>query len=259
MSHARAYISVSRPPSWEVGQRGGNHLRGDRISYEVSRSQAELILGAAYFAYHRGLPFNRWITINLSKAGIVDELAAQSIRIFLKAAADAVKYWGGDFAATWVRENGFNANGDPTGTHVHILAHIPPRLVGQFKNAQSGWMSRIRISDRHRAGTIKGKPIDGFSSMISGHPLVYAQSLYQLVSYQLKSASQDTLAALHLGKPHKRGGEILGKRCGTSQNIGRAAWKKSGMALPAYWLAAELSGHHFLQPAALRSCDSLMS
>lgn len=253
MSHARAYISVSRPPSREVGRRGGNHLRGNRISYEVSRSQAELILGAAYFAYRRGLPFNRWITINLSKAGIVDEEAAQSIRIFLKTAADAVKYWGGEFAATWVRENGFNLDGDPTGTHVHILAHIPPRLVPQFKNAQRGWMSRIRMSDHHRAGTIKGKPIDGFNSMISGYPLVYAHSLYKLVSYQLKSAVPDTLAALHLGKPHKRGGMILGKRCGTSQNIGRAAWKKARIAPPAFWLAADLGCEHFRQPAARRS------
>lgn len=226
MSHARAYISVSRPPSWEVGQRGGNHLRGDRISYEVTRSQAKLILGAAYFAYRRGLPFNRWITINLSKAGIIDELAAQSIRIFLKAAADAVRYWGGEFAATWVRENGLRADGEPTGTHVHILTHIPPHLVRQFTIAQMGWFSRVRLSDRHRKGTIDGAEIDGFEAMLEGHPYVYALSLHKLVSYQLKSALSDTLAALHLGKPYQDGGMILGKRCGTSQNIGRAAWKK---------------------------------
>jgi len=241
MSHARAHISVSRPPSREVGQRGGNRLRGDRISYEVSRSQAKLILGAAYFAYRRGLPFNRWITINLSKAGIVDELAAQSIRIFLKAAADAVKYWGGEFAATWVRENGVNANGDPTGTHVHILAHIPPHLVRQFIIAQVGWFSRVRLSDRHRKGTIDGYEIDGFETMIEGLPHDYACSLHKLVSYQLKSASQDTLAALHLGTPYQDGGMILGKRCGTSQNIGRAAWEKAKIAPPAFWLPSDLS------------------
>lgn len=240
MSRARLYISNSRPPSRKGGPRGGNYLRGDRISYHVTRPQAELILGAAYFAYRRGLPFNRWITINLSKAGIIDDIAAERIRAFLKIAGDRIKYWGGEFAATWVRENGLTRDGLPTGSHVHILAHIPPRFLRQFQNAQRGWLSRLRLSERHQNGTIRGKAVAGFNQLEKSDHHHYVQNLYQLVSYQLKSALPDTLAALHLGKPHQRGGMILGKRCGTSQNIGRAAWKKAGIKLPKCWPASDL-------------------
>lgn len=240
MSHARAYISVSRPPFREVGLRGGAHLRADRISYHIARRQAELILGAAYFAYCRGLPFNRWITINWSKAGIIDELAAESTRAFLKAAADSVKYWGGEFAASWVRENGLTHDHEPTGSHVHILAHIPPDLMKRFTNAQRGWLSRIRMSERHNRGTLRGKATGGYRALETGCPLYYAHNLHQLVSYQLKSALPNTLAALNLAKHHQHGGMILGKRCGTSQNIGRTAWKRAGIMPPRFWLPADL-------------------
>lgn len=200
------------------------------VTLQVSRKQAELIIGSALCAYRRGTPLNRHITINWSQAGIVDSCAARHTGAFLKKVADRIKYWGGEFAATWVRENGIRANRMRSGTHVHILAHIPIHHERRYFRLQGRLLKNLNASGAYTAKTVKTRPIK--SRTLSDGPTIksYAKNLCDVVSYQLKSVPPLDVAELGLTKKHRDGGRIVGKRCGTTQNIGRAAQALAGLS-----------------------------
>lgn len=222
---------------WEDSRTSREHPPG-KVTLQVSRKQAELIIGSALCAYRRGTPLNRHITINWSQAGIVDSCAARQTGEFLKKVADRIKYWGGEFAATWVRENGIRANRLRSGTHVHILAHIPINHEQRYFSLQRRLLKDLSASGAYRGKTLKTRPVKGRA--LSDGPTIqsYAKNLCDVVSYQLKSVQPIDMAELGLTKRHRDGGRIVGKRCGTTQNIGKGAQalaglSPDGMTLPA--------------------------
>jgi len=204
----------SAPSSATIPQvgHGGARLKASRTSDGLTMRQALLIIDAAMMAAHIGLPLNRHITVHWAAAGIADDRAAKATTAFLKYLRD---WLGGGTAYVWVRENG-----DSKGTHLHILAHIPPgrRMSGARSRR---WLERI-TGQPYRPGTIKTRCIAGHRA--SDGP-IYAANLRAALDYIRKGAYPD--AAAIIGIDHESGGRIIGKRCGTSRNIGMGANRRT--------------------------------
>ena len=166
------------------------------------------MLAAALFARMIGRPLNRHITVHWEAAGVPDAVAATATTAFLK----YLREWlHGATAYTWARESG-----EGKGSHVHILMHIPSGR--RWTGARSRrWLERIARRP-YRVGTIRTVRIRG-----SGEPdgAVYSANLHAVLAYVLKGV--DTEAAAVLGIEQEAGGLIVGKRCGTSRNIGAKA------------------------------------
>lgn len=89
---------------------------------------------------------------------------------------------------------------------------------------QKGWLRRIS-GRKYRDGVIHSKPIGGRLGLETGNPALHAHNLKMAFDYICKGAPQAVLDAFGLERKHEPGGRIIGKRCGTSQNIGAKARK----------------------------------
>ena len=196
---------------------GGARNRGDRTSEGLTLKQANGIIEAAQFAGAIGLPLNRHMTVHWEHAGVTDSRAAKAIGAFLTLARDWLRKQGERFASIWVRENG-----DGKGSHAHILMHVRPEMARAFTGNQRRWIRHVS-GNPYRAGTIHTARIGGTLRAASSAPDHYAANLWAVVSYIAKSAAPAAIALLSLTKPHEPGGQVIGKRCGWSQNIGRKA------------------------------------
>lgn len=196
-----------------VGSWGGARNSACRTSASLTEKQVELLAGAAAFAHRIGLPLNRHVTLHWQHAGIADDVAALATTAFLKLLLDSIRKSGGDGAALWARENG-----DGKGSHAHIIAHVPAAQLGMVKRLQRRWV-RKATGQPYRAGTLHGRPVAGGSPGDAR----YHANLEAVVRYVVKGADTDA-ARLHGLTRLEPGGAVIGKRCGTTQNIGRAAW-----------------------------------
>ncbi len=108
----------------------------------------------------------------------------------------------------WSRES------DPsTGSneHLHILTHIPPKLIRRFRDNASGWFTRAAEIDIRRADYRVRRTASGKQRSAIG--------------YLTKNSPQ---AAYGRPREYRKGGPILGKRAGCSRNIdvsARAIWE----------------------------------
>ena len=122
----------------------------------------------------------------------------------------------------WAHEN-TPGNSHDKGGHCHLLAHVPANLVPVVTALQRGWLRRI-TGQPYRARVIHSKPIGGRLGLEAGNPDLHAVNLAAVLAYVLKGASPES--ATHFGLERlEPGGRVIGKRCGTSQNIGRKARK----------------------------------
>ncbi|KPF88610.1 hypothetical protein IP81_17905 [Novosphingobium sp. AAP83] len=116
----------------------------------------------------------------------------------------------------WVHENS-----DQKGGHCHLLVQVPANLVAVLTKLQRGWLRRL-TANPYRKRVIHSKPIGGRLGLEVGNVELHMVNLEAAVAYILKGACPQV--ALHFGilllEP---GGKIIGKRCGTSQNIGQKA------------------------------------
>ena len=137
-------------------------------------------------------------------------------------------------AWAWVRENG-----DTKGSHVHILLHVPPNIntdekrgqrpadntagkrLGGLGNKQLRWL-RLITGNPYCPGTIRTERIGGTVSAAVKAPAVYRANLAYVVGYINKGAFPAAVRSLSLDRV-EAGGNIIGKRAATSQNIGPAA------------------------------------
>jgi len=197
--------SAPSPAPLPQAGHGGARLKASRTSDGLTLRQACLLANATMMAAHIGLPLNRHITVHWAAAGVADHRAAKATTAFLKYLRD---WLGGGTAYVWVRENG-----DSKGTHLHILAHIP--LGRRMSGARSRrWLEKI-TGQSYRPGTIMTRCIAGHRAPDGP---IYAANLHAALDYIRKGAYPD--AAAIIGIDHESGGRIIGKRCGTSRNIG---------------------------------------
>ncbi len=205
------------PRKAAISGHGGARNRADRTNDCLTLEQCRMLIASAMTAMETGRAFNRFITVHWESAGIADGEAMAATTAFLK----ALREWAGAMAYIWTRENG-----DGKGSHSHILAHMPAGK--HWRGALSRrWLERI-TGKSYRRGVILTRRIVG-----AGQPdgALYQTNLQAVLDYILKGADPD--AAVALGIAHESGGQIIGKRCGTSRNIGRrvAGWQDRAASL----------------------------
>jgi len=132
--------------------------------------------------------------------------------------AKALARHGSGTAWLWAHENC-----GPKGGHCHLLAHVPADLVPVVTGLQRGWL-RLITGQPYRARVIHSKPIGGRLGLERGNPDLHTINLAAALAYVLKGASPEAASQFALERLEP-GGRVIGKRCGTSQNIGAKARK----------------------------------
>lgn len=125
------------------------------------------------------------------------------------------------------KARGFREGENPARWRGHIAQILPPRsrlpghLVPVVGRLQRGWLRRI-TGQPYQARVIHSKPIGGRLGLEVGNPHLHAANVEAVMAYVLKGASPEVAAQFGLERL-EHGGRVIGKRCGTSQNIGPAA------------------------------------
>jgi len=208
-------LSARPSPFKPIVGRGGARNRSSRRTLAISDKADENLNDAAAFAKAAGMPFNRHTTIHWESAGVTD--AAAATRHFMKVLARLIRARGYAFAGLWARENG-----PDKGEHVHILWHGPEDLP-----ELSGWLRRIMkaCGARRKAGVYYTRAVGRVLGAASAGGADYQVNLDAIVDYLRKGADGELLASLD--RRREPGGEIVGKRCGVTQNIDKAARAKA--------------------------------
>lgn len=196
--------------------RGGARNSADRESHALSTAQIRNLKAAATHAHTIGLPFTRMITIHWEAAGVPLSGMATATGRFTDLLAKLVVRHVGSTTWLWTHESGPGKGG-----HCHLLVHVPATLVRRLTALQRGWLHRI-TGQPYKARVIFSKPVGGRLGLERGNPELHAHNLEAALAYMLKGASPAAAAAFHL-ELLQPGGRIIGKRCGTSQNIGAKA------------------------------------
>ena len=199
--------------------RGGARNRASRESHALTVAQIANLRAAERHANKIGLPFTRMISIHWEAAAVPLAGMAKATGRFTGLMTKALARHGSGTAWLWTHENC-----GPKGGHCHLLAHVPATLVPVITGLQLGWLRRI-TGKPYRARVIHSKPIGGRLGLETGNPDLLAINLEAALAYVLKGASPE--AASHFALERlEPGGRVIGKRCGTSQNIGAKARKE---------------------------------
>jgi hypothetical protein len=213
------YLRLGVPAHLPCGTgRGGARNSADRESHALTAPQIANLEAAERHARAIGLPFTRMITIHWQAAGVALADMVRATGRFLDLLAKALARHKSKTAWLWILENG-----DRKGGHCHLLVHVPVVLVSLLTKLQKGWLRRI-TGNPYRKRVIHSKPIGGRLGLEAGNPELYAINLAAALGYILKGANADAAARFGLDRL-EAGGLIIGKRCGTSQNIGAKARK----------------------------------
>lgn len=217
---AITYLNLGVPPysARKASSRGGARNLATRESHALSRAHVGNLIAAACHADAIGLPFTRMITLHWEAAGVALDGMARATGRFIELLSKALARHESATAWLWVHENGHRKGG-----HCHILAHIPAALVVTVTRLQRRWLRAI-TGNPYRARVIHSDPIGGRLGLEGSNPALHAINRDAALSYVLKGASADAAALFGLERLEP-GGRIIGKRCGTSQNIGAKARK----------------------------------
>jgi len=202
--------------------RGGARNRADRESHSLTAAQIGNLKAAERHAEKIGLPFTRMISMHWQAAGVPLAGMAKATYRFTDLLTKALARHGSATAWLWTHENA-PGNGHDKGGHCHLLAHVPADLVPVVTALQRGWLRRI-TGQPYRARVIHSKPIGGRLGLEAGNPNLHTVNLEAALAYVLKGASPEAASQFGLERLEP-GGRIIGKRCGTSQNIGAKARK----------------------------------
>lgn len=198
--------------------RGGARNRAYRESHALTAAHIRNLSAAERHAKKIGLPFNRMISIHWEAAGVPLAGMAKATGRFTDLMSKALARHGSGTAWLWTHENC-----GPKGGHCHLLANVPADLVLRLTGLQRGWLRRI-TGKPYRGRVIHSKPIGGRLGLEAGNPDLHAINLEAALAYVLKGASPEAASQLALDRLEP-GGRVIGKRCGTSQNIGAKARK----------------------------------
>ena len=198
--------------------RGGSRNRADRTSDALTVAQIAHLTAAERHSRAIGLPLTRMITIHWQAAGVGLADMVKATGRFLDLLTKALARHKSKTAWLWTLENG-----DRKGGHCHLLVHVPAALVTLLTRLQKGWLRRI-TGKAYRARVIHSKPIGRLLGLETGNPELHAVNLADAFGYVLKGANPEAAERFSLERL-EAGGRIIGKRCGTSQNIGAKARK----------------------------------
>ena len=202
---------------------GGARNRADRASEVLADRKVDDLLHAARFALATGRTFQRHWIVHYGRAGVAAEDGAAFVRRLLDPLHKLARRAGGELTALWVREHA-----STYGEHVHILLHLPFGL--SLRNRTRRWIEAA--GGTYQPGvsmvtSVGGRLVKQTAKNGSNTGEHHRANAANLVRYLLKSASGEMGNKLGLTR-HSRGGRIIGKRCGWTQNIGAAARKAGG-------------------------------
>ena len=143
----------------------------------LTANQCANLQAAARFADATGRPLNRFVSVRLSAAGMLEH--------WLKWFRDWLHRHGHQAAYLWVREG-------TSGDHAHILLHLP---AGLRLGLSRQWTARA-AGGRYTRGAVRTKRIRGASDPAGA---LYAQNLERLVNYVTKGATP-AVAAKQIGR-----------------------------------------------------------
>jgi hypothetical protein len=98
--------------------------------------------------------------------------------------------------------------------------------VPVLRKLQIGWLSKI-TGKPYRKNVIHSDPIGGRLGLEVSNPELHAANLSAALGYAFKGAGRAAAAAFALERT-QAGGCVIGKRCGTSQNISAKARQSGG-------------------------------
>ena len=222
-AHAINYLTSGVAAFSATGTgRGGARNRANRESHFLTTGHIANLRAAERHAEKIGLPFTRMISIHWQAAGMPLAGMPKATGRFTDLMAKALARHGSKTAWLWTHEN-VPSNGHDKGGHCHLLAYVPADLVPVVTALQRGWLRRI-TGHPYRARVIHSKPIGGRLGLEAGNPDLHAVNLEAALAYVLKGASPKAASQFDLERLES-GGRVIGKRCGTSQNIGAKARK----------------------------------
>jgi hypothetical protein len=205
---------LAQPTRRQPGTWGGARNRADRTSDGLSDKQVAGLIDAAELAFSSDRIFQRHWTVHYGLAGIAPRGGARFVSRLLDLASKQARREGGHMTALWVREC---ASGK--GEHVHILLHLPAGM--SLRNRTRRWINAA--GGTWRRGVSKVTIVGGLLSKVEkSSEARQRENAENVVRYLLKAASEETGARLDLTR-WGRGGRIVGKRCGWTQNAGHGA------------------------------------
>lgn len=230
-TYERADPSIETSPASQTGEvsnpetgikrRGGAHNHAERESFALTSGHVANLIRAERHSRAIWLPFTRMITLHWEAAGIPLDGMAKATRHFIDLLVKALARHGSATAWLWVHENGVSKGG-----HCHLLVHVQAHLVPIIISLQRKWLRRI-TGKRYKARVILSKPIGGRLGLEIGNPDLHMINLEAALAYVLKGANPEAASRFGLMRLEP-GGRIIGKRCGTSQNIGAKARRGQG-------------------------------
>lgn len=176
-----------------------------RDTGNLKRSQVDNLFDADNYANQIGLPLNRFVSVAWLLTGS-GQLDAEVWQIALKRISQWVRDQSGKMAFVYTHENPVSTLGDEK-PNSHILVHLPKHI------STTAFSRQVE------------KAFEALDGGVDVQPRTFGKNPDTRLQYMTKGASQQTCWA-HGGRRKKGGQGIIEiKRCGTSQNIGRAARK----------------------------------
>lgn len=177
----------------------------------LTAKQAERIIDAAEFATWVGIPLNTTVTIHWALAGGPGKgnWSARQARLF-----EHIRHWlnrrGGEWAAVWTIEAGEKGK----DVHVHFAMHLPSEI--EENELRSYLLSQLQAEVNN---VLEVRPVqywDGDGWIKGG--------LKGWLRYMLKGLDPKHYDTFSISKKHHNTqGNVFGKRCGMTQNIGLSA------------------------------------
>lgn len=203
---------LAQPSEGQRGTWGGARNRADRVSDRLTDKQVAALMESARYAFATGRVFQRHWTVHYGLAGILPSDAMRFIGKLLDLLGRRARRYGGRLTAIWVRECASNK-----GEHVHILLHLPAGM--NLRNLTRRLI--VAAGGTYRKGVSKVTVVGGRLAKVEGsREARQVANAENVMRYVLKASAVETGERLGLTRVGKSG-NIVGKRWGRTQNIGR--------------------------------------
>lgn len=178
-----------------------------KATKHISLEAAENVIIATGFADLIGFPLNRFITVASELAQCVGR--GQEIQgRFLERMRKWLLYRGVIPAYVWVIENG-----SVIGFHSHIAVFVPSEHWAAFKRAAPAWVD----------GDVD-KSTTNFQRTRLSFGISRLNGVKGRLRYMLKGCNNEAANLFSIRQSSQ--GTVIGRQCGTSENIGRTAQQR---------------------------------
>lgn len=186
--------------NWTTKRRMGRR----KVTKSIAARDVNQIEAAWHFARLVGMPLNRLITF--CPRNIDSQMPEQRINTWTRwrnRLAQFARDNNFEFKCIWTRES---QRGTGTNEHMHVLMHVPPKLLLKFDEVVRGWPDHPEEIDCRPASYRTKTTSSGKRTNV--------------MTYVTKNSPQAAYTGTRIYQP---GGPILGKRFGMSRNLAAPA------------------------------------